>query len=161
MLRHEHAAIEALLDGGLPPDVKNERRWNPVDEAVALGDAAATKLLYTWACRWACSQLGPEHKGCRGLLVWAGRQARVREDAEVRACPAPPQTTGASSNKSNTVAAPPRPCSRLLAAAKVAKRQKKAQLVAIMEQLPDFRMQAGQPRLWAGLGWLGKVLLRA
>lgn len=77
VLRHQHAAIAALLEGGLPADVKNERRWNPVDEAVALGDAAATKLLY----------------------------------------------------------------SHLLAAAKVAKRQKKAQLVAIMESLPDFRMQ--------------------
>ncbi|KAL4444592.1 hypothetical protein ABPG77_002409 [Micractinium sp. CCAP 211/92] len=77
VLRHQHAAIAALLEGGLPADVKNERRWNPVDEAVALGDAAATKLLY----------------------------------------------------------------SHLLASAKVAKRQKKAQLVAIMEQLPDFRMQ--------------------
>ncbi|KAL4448118.1 hypothetical protein ABPG75_005337 [Micractinium tetrahymenae] len=77
VLRHQHAAIAALLEGGLPPDVKNERRWNPVDEAVALGDAVAAKLLY----------------------------------------------------------------SHLLASAKVAKRQKKAQLVAIMEQLPDFRMQ--------------------
>lgn len=77
VLRHQYEAINMLLDGGLPPDVKNQRQWNPVDEAVALGDAAAAKLLY----------------------------------------------------------------SRLLAAAKIAKRAKKEQLVGIMQQLPDFKMQ--------------------
>lgn len=50
VLRGQHEAIQLLLDAGLPPDVKNERRWNPIEEGVALGDAKATKLLYTCAC---------------------------------------------------------------------------------------------------------------
>jgi ankyrin repeat protein len=47
VLRRQHDAIRLLLDAGMPPDVKNARRWNPMDEAVALGDAEATKLLYS------------------------------------------------------------------------------------------------------------------
>ena len=46
MLRRQHEAIAALLGAGVPPDVKNQRRWNPIDEAVALGDAEAVKILY-------------------------------------------------------------------------------------------------------------------
>ena len=45
MLRRQHEAIAALLGAGVPPDVKNQRRWNPIDEAVALGDAEAVKIL--------------------------------------------------------------------------------------------------------------------
>jgi hypothetical protein len=40
----------------------------------------------------------------------------------------------------------PLPCSRLLVDAKRAKREKKAQLVAVMRQLPDFSMEVS----WVG-----------
>lgn len=69
VLRHQHAAIAAQLEGGLPADVKNERRWNPVDEAVALGDAAATKLLYRWG-------LLPRLRALHGLVT-AVHEARL------------------------------------------------------------------------------------
>ncbi|KAL4853055.1 Ankyrin repeat domain-containing protein 13D [Chlorella vulgaris] len=77
VIRRQYEAIRLLLEAGLPPDAKNARRWNSLDEAVALNDAEASKLLYT----------------------------------------------------------------RLLADAKRAKREKKAQLVAVMRQLPDFSME--------------------
>ncbi|PSC68048.1 Ankyrin repeat domain-containing 13C [Micractinium conductrix] len=47
VIARQHAAIAALLDGGVPPDVKNERMWSPLDDAVALGDAEAAQMLYS------------------------------------------------------------------------------------------------------------------
>lgn len=47
VLRRQHDALRLLLDAGVPPDVKNARRWTPLDESIALGDAEATKLLYS------------------------------------------------------------------------------------------------------------------
>jgi hypothetical protein len=47
VLRRQYGAIHVLLEGGVPADVKNERMWNPIDEAVALRDAEAAKVLYT------------------------------------------------------------------------------------------------------------------
>lgn len=51
VLRRQYDAIQVLLDAGLPADVKNERMWNPIDEAVALRDARAAKILYTCGSR--------------------------------------------------------------------------------------------------------------
>ena len=48
VLRHQLEAIRLLLEAGVPPDVKNQRMWNPIDEAIALQDAETTKLLYRW-----------------------------------------------------------------------------------------------------------------
>ena len=38
---------KSQMDGGVPPDYKNRARWTSIDEAVAMRDAALTKLLYT------------------------------------------------------------------------------------------------------------------
>ena len=46
VLRKQQAAVEALLELGLPPTVHNSRRWTPLDEAVSLKDAALVKPLY-------------------------------------------------------------------------------------------------------------------
>ena len=45
-LRRQLEAARLLLEAGVPADVKNQRMWNPIDEAIALQDAEAVKLLY-------------------------------------------------------------------------------------------------------------------
>lgn len=140
VLRHQHAAIAALLEGGLPADVKNERRWNPVDEAVALGDAAATKLLYRWRplpSLQAAWGLAADEKGALGS---GRRRASCQQITAALSCRFARPLANRRPTRHASLLRCPR--SHLLAAAKVAKRQKKAQLVAIMESLPDFRMQA-------------------
>ena len=112
----------------MPADVKSERMWSPIDEAVALRDAEAAKILYTYAggCShngWRAHRRAP---GCGCCAAACRRAPAVPLDAYLPA--AYHQLLAASSH---SFAAR----SRLLADAKKAKRAKKEQLVKIMEQV--------------------------
>ncbi len=45
VLRRNRELVQALLASGFPGDLKNARRWEPVDEAVALRDFELTRIL--------------------------------------------------------------------------------------------------------------------
>ena len=132
VIARQHAAIAALLDGGVPPDVKNERMWSPLDDAVALGDAEAAQMLYRCAAA---------KRGGGGVAAAVARGSACGCCAACRAPAAPHPSPSCSPPLSSHRTRR----SRLLAAAKVAKRQKKEALAAVMTTgLPDFRMQASQ-----------------
>jgi ankyrin repeat protein len=45
VLRHSLGAVRALLAAGASPEAQNARKWTPLDEAIALKDREAVKLL--------------------------------------------------------------------------------------------------------------------
>lgn len=45
VLRRNKQLVQGLLDFGFPGDLKNARRWEPLDEAVALRDFELTRML--------------------------------------------------------------------------------------------------------------------
>lgn len=111
----------------MPADVKSERMWSPIDEAVALRDAEAAKVLYTYAG-------GCSHNGWRAH--W--RAPGCGYCAACRRAPAVPLDAYLTAAYHQLLAASSyflAPRSRLLADAKKAKRAKKEQLVKIMEQV--------------------------
>lgn len=136
VLRHQHHAIEVLLDAGLPADSKNERQWNPIDEAVALQDAEATKLLYRCEC-----EQGQRRRG-QGVLAGGSIQQAAQARLLISAASSIVLASGIVGYECCIDPRPPS-CSQLLIDAKRAKKEKKAQLVSIMAQLPDFKLQAG------------------
>ena len=45
VLRRNKLMVQALLEAGFPSDLKNARRWEPLDEAVALRDFELSRIL--------------------------------------------------------------------------------------------------------------------
>lgn len=45
VLRRRYELAEALLDAGFPVALSNERKWAPVDEAIALGDKRMVRRI--------------------------------------------------------------------------------------------------------------------
>jgi len=118
VLRRQYGAIHALLEAGVPADVKSERMWSPIDEAVALRDAEGAKILYT------CVRVGPcwQQEVKQIAASWRGSTRGLGLYQLSTFSPTCPQSAHATRR-------------RLLAGAKKAKRAKKEQLVKIMQEV--------------------------
>ena len=65
VLRRQYDTVQALIDYEFPLICKNERRWLPIDEAVALRDRRMVKLLHAAEVQ----QVKALHKAKRGALL--------------------------------------------------------------------------------------------
>ena len=65
VLRRQYDTVQALVEYEFPLVCKNERRWLPVDEAVALRDRRMVKVLHGAEVQ----QIKALHKAKRGALL--------------------------------------------------------------------------------------------